>query len=315
MQRDAIAVESVAPKSSPLPITAIVMTYNEERNLRACLESVRPWVEDIFVVDSFSTDRTLAMAAEYGCVVEKHPFRNQAEQFQWALDTLRLRTEWVLRLDADERWTAEGFRELRTVIADPRINGVSVRRRIMFMGRWMKHGGLYASEFVRVFRRGHASVERRWMDEHLHVSGKIASSHIEVIEANYDRQENVAVWTTKHNDYSTREAIDMLLRAEDPASVDSIADLRGDKTARKRWLKENVYGRAPLFVRPIAYFVYRYFFKLGFLDGVPGLIFNVLQGFWYRFLVDVKVYQLQRHAASTGKSIKEVIAYTYGVQA
>jgi glycosyltransferase involved in cell wall biosynthesis len=276
---------------------------------------VRPWVEDIFVVDSFSTDRTLAMAAEYGCVVEKHPFRNQAEQFQWALDTLRLRTEWVLRLDADERWTAEGFRELRTVIADPRINGVSVRRRIMFMGRWMKHGGLYASEFVRVFRRGHASVESRWMDEHLHVSGKIAPSHIDVIEANYDRQENVAVWTTKHNDYSTREAIDMLLRAEDPASVDSIADLRGDKTARKRWLKENVYGRAPLFVRPIAYFVYRYFFKLGFLDGVPGLIFNVLQGFWYRFLVDVKVYQLQRHAASTGKSIKEVIAYTYGVQA
>jgi glycosyltransferase involved in cell wall biosynthesis len=314
MQRDAIAVESV-PESSPLPITAIVMTYNEERNLRACLESVRPWVEDIFVVDSFSTDRTLAMAAEYGCVVEKHPFRNQAEQFQWALDTLRLRTEWVLRLDADERWTAEGFRELRTVIADPRISAVSVRRRIMFMGRWMKHGGLYASEFVRVFRRGHASVERRWMDEHLHVSGKIASSNIDVIEANYDRQENVALWTTKHNDYSTREAIDMLLRAEDPASVDSIADIRGDKTARKRWLKENVYGRAPLFVRPIAYFVYRYFFKLGFLDGVPGLIFNVLQGFWYRFLVDVKVYQLQRHAASTAKSIKEVIADTYGVQA
>jgi hypothetical protein len=220
----------------------------------------------------------------------------------------------VVRVDADERWTAEGFRELRALIADPSIDGVSLRRRIMFMGRWIKHGGLYASESLRVFRRGRASVELRWMDEHLRVSGESVSSHIDIIEANYDRQQNVALWTTKHNDYSTREAIDLLLQEEAPHSFDSIADIHGSKTARKRWLKENVYGRVPLFVRPAAYFIYRYFFKLGFLDGVPGLIFHVLQGFWYRFLVDVKVYQIRKQVASTGKSIRDVITDTYGVQ-
>jgi glycosyltransferase involved in cell wall biosynthesis len=299
---------------TPLPVTAVVLTRDERRNLPACLGSVAGRIADVVVVDCFSTDDTVEIAKANGARVFQRNWKNYGDQFQWALDNVPMDTEWVLRLDADERWTEDGFRCLAEVLRDPEVHGVNVRMRIHFMGRFLRHGGLYPNLFLRVFRRAGARIEQRWMDEHISVPGKVVSPGIDVIEANYDRQENIGLWTTKHNAYSTREAVDALIRRWRLRELDTVADLRGDSTRRRRWMKEHVYARAPLFVRPFLYFGYRYLFRLGFLDGVPGFVFHVLQGFWYRFLVDVKVYQLERLARTSGRTIGEVIKDSYGIE-
>lgn len=297
-----------------LPITAIVLTKDERRNLPACLESVAGHVARIVIVDCFSTDDTVEIAKRYGAHVYQRPWKNYADQFQWALDHAEIETEWVLRLDADERWSDEGFRLLGEALRDPDVHGVNVRMRIHFMGRFLRHGGLYPNLFLRVFRRAGARIEQRWMDEHMTVPGKVVSPPIDVIEANYDRQENIGLWTTKHNAYSTREAVDSLIRRWRLRELDTVGSLHGDSTHRRRWMKEHVYARVPLFMRPFLYFGYRYFLRLGFLDGVPGFVFHVLQAFWYRFLVDVKVYQLESLARASGRPIEEVIRDSYGIE-
>lgn len=299
-------------KGVVLPITAVVLTRDERRNLRACLESIAGRVSRIVVIDSYSSDETVDIAHSFGARVLQRTWRNYADQFQWALDHAGIETEWVLRLDADERWTKEGLDDLGRILHERSVHGVTVRMQIYFMGRFLRHGGMYPNHFLRVFRHSGARIEQRWMDEHVKVEGRVVASAIDVIEANYDRQENIGLWTAKHNAYSTREAVDVLI-AKRHLGVDSIADLRGGPTARKRWLKENVYARVPLFVRPFLYFAYRYFFRLGFLDGVPGFVFHVLQGFWYRFLVDVKVYQLEAAVRASGKSVEDVIHEAYGI--
>jgi glycosyltransferase involved in cell wall biosynthesis len=295
-------------------VTAIVLTLNEHRNLPACLRSLVSAVQEVVVVDSFSGDDTCQIATSHGARVVQRPFKNHADQLQWALANTGIRTPWVMRVDADERWTPDGFRALAPLLEDDRLAGVNVRMRIYFMGRFLRHGGLYPNRFLRVFRRDKAHVEQRWMDEHVAVEGEVASPAIDVVEANYDRQSNIGLWTSKHNDYSTKEAIDVLVRRHGLGQVDSIADLRGGRTARKRWLKEHFYSRLPFLLRPLLYFIYRYLILLGFLDGRPGLIFHVLQAFWYRFLVDVKVLQLERLAQDTGRGLTEVIQDSYGIR-
>jgi glycosyltransferase involved in cell wall biosynthesis len=297
-----------------LPITAVVLTKNEQRNLPECLASVRDWVQDILVVDSLSSDATLEIAGSHGARILQRPWKNHADQFQWALDHGAIHTPWVVRLDADERWTDEGFRRLAPLLSESEVAGINVRMQIYFMGRFLRHGGLYPNDFLRVFRREGSRMEQRWMDEHITVSGATVSPGIDVIESNYDRQQNIGLWTAKHNDYSTREAVDILMAKWHLGRIDSVADLRGGRTARKRWFKENVYWRTPLFVRPLLYFLYRYVIKLGFLDGTRGLIFHVLQGFWYRTLVDVKVYQLEGLARDSGRPLVDVIRDSYGIE-
>jgi glycosyltransferase involved in cell wall biosynthesis len=294
-------------------MTAVVLTRNEHHNLPACLKSVAGRVASIVVVDSFSSDDTVEIARSFGARVHQREWKNYADQFQWALDHTEIKTPWILRLDADERWTDEGFDALAPLLDERTVSGVNVRMRIFFMGRFLRHGGLYPNAFLRVFRAG-ARIEQRWMDEHIQVDGSVVSPQIDVIEANYDRQENIGLWTTKHNVYSTREAIDLLIARWGLREIDTIADVRGGRTARKRWMKERVYARMPLFVRPFMYAGYRYILRLGFLDGLPGFVFCVLQAFWYRFLVDVKVMQLERLARDTGRSIPEVIEDSYGIK-
>ena len=298
----------------PLPITAIILTKNEMRNLPACLESVKGKVTSIVVVDSGSTDGTIELAKTAGATILHRAWTSYGDQFQWALDNAPIATPWVLCVDADERWTAEGFEVLARTIREPGVDGVNVRMRIYFMGRFLRHGGLYPNLFLRVFRREVARMEQRWMDPHMTVAGRVVSPSIDVIEANYDRQENIGLWTTKHNTFSTFEAVDTIVRRWKLREVPSGGSLRGDSTQRRRWMKEHVYLRTPLFVRPFLYFAYRYFLKLGFLDGIPGFVFHVLQGFWYRFLVDVKVWQMESLARKSGRPIREVIKDSYGIE-
>ncbi len=300
-------------QNTKLPVTAIVMTYNEARNLRACLESIKDHIDDIVIVDSFSTDKTETIAREYTEKFYQNNFINQAKQFIWALGQTDIKHEWILRIDADERWTKEGFDELRKIIDEDSADGVYVKMKIFFMGRFIKHGAFYPNYFLRVYKRSKGAMEDRWMDEHIKVDGVTVHSDIDVIESNYDRQENIALWTNKHNSYSTREAVEFLIAKHQIKKINTIANLFGNKTERKRWIKENIYFKTPLFVRPFIYFFYRYILKFGFLDGKEGFIFHTLHAFWYRFLVDAKIYQIEHLAKKYNQTIQEVLIDHYGI--
>ena len=297
-----------------LPVTAIIMTFNEKLNLEECLSSISGFVEDIIIIDSYSTDNTLEISNKYTNKIYQNKFINQAKQFIWALANTEIKNEWILRLDADERWTEEGLKELKDIIENDKADGVYVKMKIFFMGRWIKHGGFYPNYFLRVYKKSKGKMEDRWMDEHIKVDGRTIISKIDVIESNYDRQKNISLWTDKHNKYSTREAIEFLIQKHKLKSMDTVAKFWGNKTERKRWLKEKLYFRIPLFLRPFLYYIHRYIIKLGFLDGKEGFIFHYLHAFWYRFLVDVKIYQLEKLARVEKKTIQEVINEHYGLE-
>ncbi len=302
-------------KQKKLPITAIVMTLNEERNLVACLDSIKEYVAEIVVVDSFSTDKTIEIAKRYTDRVYQHEFINQAKQFIWTTTTLDLSNEWLLRIDADERWTPEGFAELRNLVESGSYDGIYVKMKIFFMGRFMRHGAFYPNYFLRVYKKSKGAMEDRFMDEHIHVEGPTARSNIDVLEMNHDRMYSLTDFTKKHNGYSSREAAEYLVQHYDLLKLDSVGSMSGTTTTeRKRWMKENFYYRLPKFLRALIYWKYRYFLKLGFLDGMEGFIFHFLQGFWYRFLVDAKIYQVERYARDRGVSVKEAIREVLGIE-
>ncbi|MCK4798184.1 MAG: glycosyltransferase family 2 protein [Spirochaetes bacterium] len=291
-----------------IPVSVIILTYNEERNIEACLKTICDWADEIFIVDSCSTDKTLEIARKYTDKIYKHSFENQAKQFNWALENLPIKNEWIMRLDADERWNPKALYELSEIIKEKEVYGVYIKLKIYFMDKWIKYGGFYPNYFLRVFRKGKATIEDRLMDEHIFVDGNTVVLKNDVVEYNEnDRNYSITNWTVKHNGYATREAVEQMISKYNIRKLQTISDLKGAKTEQKRWVKENVYSKFPLFFRVFIYFIFRYIFKLGFLDGKEGLIFHFLQGFWYRFLVDVKIYEIEKAAKDSGKDIKSVI--------
>lgn len=264
-------------------VSAIILTYNEEENLRHCLLSIQGLASEIIVIDSGSTDKTVSIAEFFGAKVLIHEFRNQAESFNWALAHASPSGEWILRLDADEYLTPELSREIEETLenAPAEISGFYIKRRLYFMGRWIKHGGYYPTWLLRLFRKGMAKSEEREMDEHIVLlCGKHAYLENDFVD---DNKKDLESWTAKHNKFSSRE---VLARSKEQ----EVFHLSG-QARRKRWLKESFYMRLPLFFRSLAYFIYRYIFRLGFLDGVEGLIYHTLQGFWHQFLIDSKEYE------------------------
>jgi glycosyltransferase involved in cell wall biosynthesis len=274
---------------SGLDLAVLMLTKNEELNLPVALSSLRSLGATIYVIDSNSSDRTRAIAEEAGCTVVPHPFVTQADQVNWALDNLSIENTWIMRLDADERLTPALVEELRAVLPDApqSTTGFKVKRRVYFWGRWIRHGGYYPTWLFRIWRRGTARSETRWVDEHMVSSG----GHIEqlvndIIDENH---KGLSFWTEKHNAYADREVLDLL------ATNPDIPTIQVDGQAgRRRWMKQNFYSRCPRFVRAFAYWLLRYFLLLGFLDGKPGLVFHFLQALWYRFLIDAKLEEHMR---------------------
>ena len=264
-------------------LTVLILTRDEEENLPATLDSLRSLPARIVVVDSGSVDRTKELARGAGAVFVEHEFKNQAEQVNWALDEGLCDTPWTMRLDADERVTPELAAELASKLPSlpPEVTGLELKRRVYFWGRWIRHGGYYPTWLFRVWRTGAAKSEQRWMDEHMvSLRGQLARLRHDIIDEN---QKGLSHWVSKHNAYATREV--MALEQESGRTSP------GGQAGRRRWLKTNVYGRAPLFLRAILYWAFRYFVLLGFLDGLPGLVFHFNQALWYRWLVDAKIYE------------------------
>jgi len=279
-------------------VSVVILTFNEARNLDATLEAVSGWAASVFIVDSGSTDGTEAIARRHGAEVVRHPFETHARQWQWALDTLPLQTEWVLALDADQRVTPELRASIAAALSEGQAtgtgpNGYFVARRQVFRGRWIRHGGYYPKYLLKLFRRSHARLDaRELVDHHFIVDGPVAKLCGDLIEDNRN-EATIFEWTAKHNRYAALQARQEIDQASE--SGVPMSSILASPDGRTRWLKQQ-WRRMPLFVRPVLYVLYRYVIRLGFLDGKEGFIFHVLQGFWYRLLVDINIDELRRGA-------------------
>jgi len=293
-------------------VSVLILTYNEEKHIKRCLESLKVFTDKIFIVDSFSNDSTIKIAESMGAKVYQKKWTNYATQFQWGLDNCPINTQWVMRIDADEFILPELANEIIDNIPsiEDSISGIYIKRRMYFKNKWIRFGGKYPEWLLRIWKLKDGFIEERWMDEHIVIKkGKTIRFKHDLVDDNLN---DLTWWTQKHNHYATREAIDNLNTIYNFQKTNEIkATLFGKQEQSKRQLK-NMYARFPLFLRPFIYFVWRYFFKLGFLDGKRGLIWHFLQGFWYRFLVDSKVYEIKRKSKNQGVSIEDILKKDYG---
>jgi glycosyltransferase involved in cell wall biosynthesis len=280
-------------------VAVVILTFNEAKHIGRCIESVKGFAREIFVVDSFSTDETVAIAREHGATVLTNPFVNYARQFQWALDNSPINAAWIMRLDADEivepDLAAEIVASVPSLPAD--VVGINLKRKLIFFDRWIRHGGRYPIVLLRLWRAGHGRIEDRWMDEHIVVwGGRTVTLQGGLCDHNLN---DLTFFIEKHNRYATREALDVInqnhqLFARDDALSRGSSSLQA---SRKRITKEKIFNRVPFWLGSTGYFISRYFFQLGFLDGVEGLIYHFLQGYWYRFLVGAKIREFERSLA------------------
>lgn len=293
-------------------ISVIILTHNEEKHIGRCIASLLPFTNQIFIVDSFSTDQTVEIAHSMGAVVAQNPWVNYATQFNYGIQHTPFKTTWLMRMDADEYVLPELATEIQnrlpTLPTD--VSGIYIKRRVMFMNRWMRHGAYYPIWLLRLWRSGQGICEETWMDEHIKLStGRSIQFAHDLVDHNLN---NLTWWTQKHNLYAIREVIDILnMRYNFDQSIRVEPKLFGTQEQRKRYLKLR-YATLPLFTRPFLYFFYRYFVRLGLIDGRPGLMWHFLQGLWYRFLVDAKLYEVYHRVGTDKQAIIDFFRTEYG---
>ncbi len=276
-------------------ITAIILTKNEEVNIEKCIRSIKPIVKRIIVVDSGSGDRTVDIAKSLGAdilVNELKPFL-YAKQFLYGLENGNIDTKWVFRIDADEELTEESAKEIDRLCnenEDTDVNGIVVRFEVNFMGRPIRHGGVYPLRKLLLFKYGKGTIEDRCMDEHciLFEGRSVEVAH----DSLHHDDKGLTAWIDKHNGYSTREMQDYFnsMRSDTATGLGGEHSLDA-KAKFKRFLRWKIYYKLPASFRAYAYYFYRYYIRMGFLDGREGRIFCFMQAYWYRFLVDAKIYE------------------------
>lgn len=262
-------------------ITVVILTFNEQIHIERCIESAKRISDTVYVIDSFSSDDTVKIAEACGVKVLFRKFDSHAAQFNWGLTQIA-NCDWVVRMDADEYLTKKLQSSIVEAVDknDTNLAGYSFKRRIFFLGRKIKYGGVFPVEIVRMFRFGAGRVEARLMDEHIVVEGPIGRIEGEIID---DNKSSLTWWIGKHNRYSSLEAYEMYLSR---GQLDTVGGY-GAATKRRHKLKL-LYLSFPVSLRALMLFLYRYFVRLGFLDGFYGFLFHFYQGYWYRFLVDSK---------------------------
>ena len=270
--------------------TAILLSYNSADTLGATLTRARQVSDEIFVIDSFSTDSTVAVAESHGAKVVQHAFENYGAQRNWAIDNLPITRPWQLHLDADEVMDDELVAAILALPDEPAHAGYFVPRYVRFLGRVMRHGGMSPTWHLRLFMTGVGRCEDRKYDQHYLLTGPGTTGQLPGVMID-DIAMSLSEWTARHNRWADGEVAEMFAADSGEATAGRlVADAKGNPAQRKRSLRAK-YNKLPLFVRPFALFGYRYFFKLGFLDGTEGFIFWTLQTFWFRFLIDSKIWE------------------------
>ena len=270
----------------PLNLTVIVLTYNEELNIEECIRSLSPFDSRIVVVDSGSKDKTLDILNKYKVEIYHHEFNNYGDQRNWAQQNTDITTEWVMHLDADERLTKSLCENIINVLKTDcknEIAGYLISRRTVFMGKFIKYGGHYPVYHNRMFRVSKGMCETRLYDQHFIVNGKVEKLSGDIIDVTDDLND----WFNRHMRWAEAEADQIVLENKNSQLLQGKFD--GTPIERRRWLKTNLYYRMPLFIRCVVYFAYRYFLRLGILDGYTGFVFHFLHAFWYRFKVDTHI--------------------------
>ena len=290
-----------------LDLTIIILTYNEEKHIRRLLDNVTPIAKEIYIIDSFSTDRTIEIAREYPNVrILQHKWENNhAKQFNWGLMEANPKTEWIMRLDADEYLEIDLIKRLQKELPylPNEISSINLCLRHKFMEKFLR-GGTGSVYLTRIFRNGKAQSEERLMDEHIKIlEGKTITWKEHFVDDNLN---DLSWWTAKHNGYATREAAALLDEEYGLSDMQLTEDSKTNK-------KKSFYLRLPLFWRAFAYFIYRYFVRGGFLEGKEGFIWCFLQGWWYRTLVDAKIFEIKKKCGKNPKKIKEYLKSQYGI--
>jgi glycosyltransferase involved in cell wall biosynthesis len=271
------------PTRALCDLAVLILTFNEEENLRDCIDSVLGWASEIFVIDSYSTDATVDIALSYsdrGVRVVQHTFEDYAKQWNWAISRLPVRCSWSLKLDADERATAEFRNEVGRVLtaAPDDLQGVYFRRRFFFMRRPLTRSGSIGYD-LRLWRTGAARFEDRSVNEHAMVEGRACYLKAYV---NHVDMKPISDWLDKHNRYSSLEARNYLCGN---VAGDVPPRFWGTPDQRRMWWRV-AYNKVP--GAPAIYFLYLYVLRGGFLDGVGGFRYCLLRA-QYRYWIELKI--------------------------
>ena len=277
----------------------MIPARNEQSNLPACLASVAR-ADEIFVVDSQSSDRSVEIAEDYGAKVVQFYFKGGwPKKKNWSLETLPFRNEWVLIVDCDERITPESWDEIAEVINNPEYTGYYINRRVFFLGTWVRHGGKYPDWNLRLFKHKLGRYENLNTEDvpntgdnevHEHVvmsSGQVGYLKNDMLHEDF---RDLFHWIERHNRYSNWEArvyYNTLMGTDDSKTIG--ADLFGDSVQRKRFLKK-IWVRLPF--KPLLRFIIFYIIRLGFLDGKAGYIYGRLLS-QYEYQIGVKLFELR----------------------
>lgn len=280
-------------ESEKIPVSFIVLTQDEELNIEPCLRSFADWAGEIFIVDSGSTDRTLEIAARYTDKIVHHPFGNYSLQRNWAQEHLPLSFEWIFHIDADERISPKLANAVRERFKNPfqaaDVAGFLVSRRIEFLGKHIRYGGVYPTYHCRLYRKALGRCEEREYDQHFLVSGLTQIIEGDLIE---DTATSLFSWTARHNRWAQMEARHLTGKRNTQDNQMVSPRLFRSPIEKRRWFRVSLYEKAPLFIRAFLYFSQRYILRGGFLDGKKGFVYHFLHGFWYRFYVDACVYEI-----------------------
>lgn len=282
-------------------VTAFILSYNEAIHIRRCIERISPIARRVVVIDSHSIDGTQAIARAAGAEVFERRFTYHADQIQWGLAEAKIDTDWVVMVACDEYLQPSLIAEIeRRLPALPNeISAIELKLRVIFQGRWIRWGGFYETQLIRIWRHGAAEIEDKFMDERIVATrGDVIRFHGgDLIDENLN---DIAHWTTKHNGYSTKHMVQFISLEYGLNSHNGDVGHLTTQGRRKRFMRDQVYASAPLYLRAVLYFIYRYIFRLGFLDGKRGFVWHALQGFWHLLLIDVKVGEARRIIARDG---------------
>lgn len=278
------------------PVSVIILTYNEEANMQACLESVRDLTEEVFLVDSFSTDQTLEIAREYTQHIFQNPWTNYARQRQWAIANLPFTHEWLFFLDADERLTPPLKQEINRVVGEemktPSFGGYYVPRKFFFLGRPIRWGGCQGGlKELRFCNRRHLTIGERAGHEVYISNKKVGSLRNHMI---HEDKKPLSAWIDRHNRYSSSQAAYLWdLRKGNKQQVQGLTFFSDRRLYLKEKFRQEIWNKLPVGVRPTLFFISNYFFRLGFLDGIAGFIYHFLHEFWFPLLIDAKFLELK----------------------
>jgi hypothetical protein len=285
-------------------IGVILLVYNEEIHLKRCLDNLLLLTSNIYVIDSYSTDNTIDILNEYGISFVQNKFANQSSQLNFAINNYPFETNWILRVDCDELLSDDLIIEMKTsslLDINSGVSGFYIKRKVKFFNKTLNYGNINPIFLLRLWKRGKGICDDKLMDEKIVViDQKTAKLQNIILDNNLN---NLTWWTNKHNNYSNREALEILKSKYIVSSYSFKANYYSIDYFI--CLLKVLYNKMPIFFRSFLLFFYSYFLKLGILDGLPGFIWNILQVFWYRYLVDVKVYEFEYLHDFDKEKIKE----------